>query len=249
MVAPTWRKCGRSFSNYVSKYISYPFITASYMDFVNISMFSLYSLSSETRYFMIETRSMLVWQIKYYIIFLLCHLLNFFNYNVVPLEIYAKEKLAFATLFLPHLHLFHLIKLWVSSIWIFCNSLILVVSPWSNFWKSSFSFWINPLYFKMTSFSFFSCSNRWKSTLLSTVYYSAIFFADFVQTLKKKVFLEVGQLVLIQYLVSFLKKLRNYLSENKLNCLLLFLLRLLISSLFFVLGCFHLLFLISSSPD
>ena len=34
----------------------------------------------------------------------------------------------------------------LSSIWIFCNSLILVVSPWSNFLKLSFSFWIKLVY-------------------------------------------------------------------------------------------------------
>ena len=50
----------------------------------------------------------------------------------------------------------------------------------------------------------------------------------FGQTLKNKVFLWVGQLVLIHYLVIFLCLFWNYLSVSKLNCLLLSLLVLLI---------------------
>ena len=57
----------------------------------------------------------------------------------------------------------------LSSIWIFCNSLILVVAPWSNFWESSFSSWMTPLSFTITSFSVLIFSNCWKSnSLLAT---------------------------------------------------------------------------------
>ena len=49
----------------------------------------------------------------------------------------------------------------------------------------------------------------------------------FFQTLKKKVLSGVGQIVLIHYLVIFLCLIQNYLIVKKLNCLLMFLLRLL----------------------
>ena len=56
------------------------------------------------------------------------------------------------------------------------------------------------------------------------------------QTLKKIVFSELRNLVLICYLVICLCLFQNYLSVRKLNCLLLFLLILLISNIYVVLG-------------
>ena len=85
----------------------------------------------------------------------------FFSHNSViclfvgqlsPFEISAKEKSNFSTFFPLQLHLSHLRKLCVIFYLGFYSSLTLVVAPWSNSWKSSFSFWTNPLSLTMTYF-------------------------------------------------------------------------------------------------
>ena len=129
----------------------------------------------------------------------------------------------------------------------FCNLLILVVSTWSNFWKSYFSFCITPWSFTITSLLLFSCYNCFKSTSLSVTDYSDIYLASFCKTLKKESFLRVGKPVLICYLFICLCLFRNHLSVSKLNFLLLFLPFLLISSLSVVLGWFRLLSLFFTS--
>ena len=53
LVSLSWWHCSCSLLNSDSKFISNLFITASYMDYVRISMFSLSSFISVTRYFMI----------------------------------------------------------------------------------------------------------------------------------------------------------------------------------------------------
>ena len=55
MVVLSWRHCSRSLSNYVSKFISNLFITASGVDFVQISASDISSWSFETPFFIIET--------------------------------------------------------------------------------------------------------------------------------------------------------------------------------------------------
>ena len=54
------------------------------------------------------------------------------------------------------MYFFHLRTLCVIFYLDFCNWLILVVYPWSNYLNLSFYFRITPLYFTMTSFLFFS---------------------------------------------------------------------------------------------
>ena len=102
-----------------------------------------------------------------------------------------------------------------------------MVFPWRNCWRSSFFSCFGPCISKWHNISFSAVPtvakllHSLRQLLLVSVWQM------FFQTLKKKVLSGVGQIVLIHYLVIFLCLIQNYLIVKKLNCLLMFLLRLL----------------------
>ena len=174
------------------------------------------------------------------------HLLAYFNSNVVLFEIYEKDKSAFSN-FLPlQLHLFSTEQDFCYPIYIFFNSFILGVASWSNCWKSSFFWGSIPCLSQWHRFCFLvvpvvsKALQSLQKILLISVWHT------FGQTLKKRVFLGVGVLRMINYLVILLCLPQNYLIVSKLNFMLVFLLVLIISSLYGVLRWFWLLSLVLS---
>ena len=165
--------------------------------------------------------------------------------NYFRLKLLQKRNLPFQFSFRCNCIFFTRASFVLSSIWVFCDSFILVVYLWSNWWNSSFYFLITPLYFIITSFSLFSCYKCFKITLLSETASSDICSVDLCSDSKNKVFLRAGKLGLIRYLLVCLWLFKNYLSVSKLNCLMILLLLLIISSLSVALGCFLILYLIS----
>ena len=126
---------------------------------------------------------MFVWQSQYFIILSCFICLHFSNSNVVLDEINRREHSAFFNIFSLQMHLFSPEQALCYLPSEISNQLILVVAPWRNLWRLSFSFCITILAFKIKSFLLFSCSKCCKRELRSLwqllmIYVWQIFWSD-----------------------------------------------------------------------